>query len=469
MQSERELDFRTKKISKLVWDYALPGIVGTVVNMLYNVVDRIYIGQGVGALAISGLAITAPVINLTSSLGMLVGSGAATRISIALGRNDKETAEKILGSSLMLTIILNAVFITLFVYYLDPILLAFGASKLTLPYARDYLQIVLLGNVLVSLTYSFNAMMRASGYPKKAMTTMLIGAVLNIILSPIFLFCFNMGIKGVAWATVLSMFVGMLFVMHHFTNKSSVIRLRWRNVRLNKTIIFSIISIGLSPFSMQVAASGVNVLMNTSLMRYGGDLAIGAFGIINTILGLLLITILGLNQGTQPILGYNYGAGDYKRVRHTLYYTLRVATVVTTVGFIIGELFPRQIAMAFTTDTELLNLTEKGVKIAVAALPLVGMQIVASSFFQSLGYPFKSIIQSLSRQLIFLVPGIIFFPPLWGLNGLWIAIPVSDTLAALLSLVLLIGQIRILKKMEQEASQPGSLQLNQSATKSKKE
>ena len=279
MQSERELDFRTKKISKLVWDYALPGIVGTVVNMLYNVVDRIYIGQGVGALAISGLAITAPVINLTSSLGMLVGSGAATRISIALGRNDKETAEKILGSSLMLTIILNAVFITLFVYYLDPILLAFGASKLTLPYARDYLQIVLLGNVLVSLTYSFNAMMRASGYPKKAMTTMLIGAVLNIILSPIFLFCFNMGIKGVAWATVLSMFVGMLFVMHHFTNKSSVIRLRWRNVRLNKTIIFSIISIGLSPFSMQVAASGVNVLMNTSLMRYGGDLAIGAFGI----------------------------------------------------------------------------------------------------------------------------------------------------------------------------------------------
>ncbi len=469
MQSERELDFRTKKISKLVWDYALPGIVGTVVNMLYNVVDRIYIGQGVGALAISGLAITAPVINLTSSLGMLVGSGAATRISIALGRNDKETAEKILGSSLMLTIILNAVFITLFVYYLDPILLAFGASKLTLPYARDYLQIVLLGNVLVSLTYSFNAMMRASGYPKKAMTTMLIGAVLNIILSPIFLFCFNMGIKGVAWATVLSMFVGMLFVMHHFTNKSSVIRLRWRNVRLNKTIIFSIISIGLSPFSMQVAASGVNVLMNTSLMRYGGDLAIGAFGIINTILGLLLITILGLNQGTQPILGYNYGAGDYKRVRHTLYYTLRVATVVTTVGFIIGELFPRQIAMAFTTDTELLNLTERGVKIAVAALPLVGMQIVASSFFQSLGYPFKSIIQSLSRQLIFLVPGIIFFPPLWGLNGLWIAIPVSDTLAALLSLVLLIGQIRILKKMEQEASQPGSLQLNQSATKSKKE
>jgi Na+-driven multidrug efflux pump len=252
LQTQREIDFRTKKISKLVWDYALPGIIGTVVNMLYNVVDRIYIGQGVGALAISGLAITTPVINLTSSLGMLVGSGAAARISIALGRNDKETAEKIVGNSLLLTILLNAVFITLIYYYLDPILIAFGASDLTLPYARDYLQIVLLGNVLVSLTYNFNAMMRASGYPKKAMITMLIGAALNIIISPILLFGFNMGIKGVAWATVISMFIGLLFVMHHFTSRSSTIRLRWRNVRLNKAIILSIISIGLSPFSMHM-------------------------------------------------------------------------------------------------------------------------------------------------------------------------------------------------------------------------
>lgn len=448
MQTQRELDFRTKKISKLVWDYALPGIVGTMVNMLYNVVDRIYIGQGVGALAISGLAITSPVINLTSSLGMLVGSGAAARISIALGKNDKETAEKILGNSLLLIIILNAIFITLIYIYLDPILIAFGASEFTLPYAKDYLQIVLLGNVLISLTYNFNAMMRASGYPKKAMITMLIGAAINIILSPIFLFKFDMGIKGVSWATVISMFIGLLFVMHHFTRKSSVIRLRWSKVRLNKDILLSIISIGLSPFSMMVAASAVTVLMNTSLLRYGGDLAVGAYGIINTILGLLLVFVMGLNQGTQPILGYNYGAGDYKRVRHTLYYTLKVATVVTTTGFIIGGLFPRQIAMAFTTDTELLDLTERGVRIAVIALPLVGVQIVASGFFQSLGYAFKSIIQSLSRQLIFLVPGIILFPRIWGLDGLWIAMPISDTLAAILSTVLVVGQIRLLKRME---------------------
>jgi len=418
--------------------------------MLYNVVDRIYIGQGVGALAISGLAITFPVINLTSSLGMLVGSGAAARISIALGRNDRETAEKILGNSLLLTILLNAIFITLLMVYLDPILLAFGASDLTLPYARDYLQIVLLGNVLVSLTYNFNAMMRASGYPKKAMATMLIGAILNIILSPILLFVFDMGIAGVAWATVISMFIGLLFVMNHFTRKSSVIRLRWRRIRLDKDIILSIISIGLSPFSMQIAASAVAVLMNTSLMRHGGDLAVGAYGIINTIMGLLLTIILGLNQGTQPILGYNYGAGNYKRVRETLNYTVKIATLFTTTGLIIGTLLPRQISMAFTTDPELLDITERGVRIAVMALPLVGMQIVASGFFQSLGYAFKSLIQSLSRQLIFLIPGILILPRFFGLDGIWIAIPVSDTLAALLSFTLLTSQVRLLKRMEDE-------------------
>lgn len=306
-----------------MWDYALPGIVGTMVSVMYNVIGRIFIGQGVGALAISGLAITFPVMNLTASLGMLVGAGAAARISISLGKRDKETAEKILGNSLLLTVILNAVFITLFIIYLDPILRAFGASDLTLPYAHDYLQIVLLGNVFVSLGYNFNAMMRSSGYPKKAMITMLIGAVFSLILTPIFLYGFDLGIKGVAWATVISMFLGMLFVMHHFLQESSLIRLRWRNIRLDKKIIVSIVSIGMSPFSMQVAASGVALLMNTSLLRYGGDLAVGAYGIINTVLMIFLMIIMGLNQGTQPIIGYNYGAGNYKRVRETLFYSLK--------------------------------------------------------------------------------------------------------------------------------------------------
>lgn len=453
MQTDKELDFRTKKISKLVWDYALPGIVGTMVNVLYNVVDRIFIGQGVGALAISGLAITFPVINLTSSLGMLVGAGAAARISISLGKQDKLTAEQILGNSLLLTVVLNAIFITLFMIYLDPILVAFGASELTLPYARGYLEIVLLGNVFVSLCYNFNAMMRASGYPKKAMITMLIGAILNVILTPLFLFGFNLGMPGVAWSTVISMFIGMLFVMRHFTGRTSNIRLRWKNVRFNKKIILSILSIGFSPFSMQVAASGVAVLMNTSLMTYGGDLAVGAYGIINTIMMLLIMSVMGLNQGTQPIIGYNYGARDFKRVRETFYYSAKVATIITTTGFVIGQVFPRLLSSAFTTDEALLDITERGIRFAVAALPLVGIQIVASSFFQSLGYAAKSMIQSLSRQLIFLVPGLMLFPRMLGLDGIWLAIPVADTLAAMLSIYLLTTQMRTLKRMEAKDKQ----------------
>lgn len=448
MHTDKELAFRTKKISKLIWEYALPGIVGTVVTALYNVVDRIFIGQVEGAIAISGLAITFPVMALVSSLGMLVGSGAAARISISLGKRDHLTAEQILGSSLLLTVLLNAVFITLIYLLLEPILMAFGASSLTYPYARSYLEIVLLGNVFVSLCYNFNAMMRSSGYPTKAMTTMLIGAVLNVILSPLFLFVFNLGIRGVAWATVISMFIGMLFVMHHFTRRSSVIRLRWKNIRLNGPIILSIISIGLSPFSMQVAASGVALLMNTSLLRYGGDLAVGAYGIVNSILMLILMVVLGLNQGTQPIIGYNYGAGNYRRVRETLFYALKMATIFTTVGFLIGQFFPQLLTSAFTSDEELLEISGTGLRLAMLALPLVGFQIVSSNFFQSIGFATKSIVQSLSRQLIFLVPGILLLPRFWGLKGLWIAIPVSDTLSALLSLYLLVIQLRHLRKME---------------------
>ena len=451
MYTDKEIAFRSQKIWRLVWNYSLPSIVGTLVTAMYNVVDRIFIGLVEGPFAISGLAITFPVMTLTSSLGMLVGSGAAARISISLGKRDHHTAEQILGNSLLLTVILNAVFITLFVTFLEPILMAFGASSLTFPYARDYLKIVLLGNLFVSLCYNFNAMMRSSGYPTKAMVTMLIGAVLNLILSPLFLFVFKLGIRGVAWATVLSMFIGMLFVMHHFTLRSSVIRLRWKQIRLNKTIILSILSIGLSPFSMQVAASSVALLMNTSLLRHGGDLAVGAYGIINSILMLILMVVLGLNQGTQPIIGYNYGAGNYRRVRDTLFYSLKMATLFTTVGFLIGQFFPRFLASAFTTDAELLEISGSGLRIALLALPFVGFQIVSSNFFQSIGFAAKSIIQSLSRQLIFLVPGIILLPRIWGLQGLWIAIPVSDTLAALLSLYLLAIQLRHLRRMEEGA------------------
>ena len=446
--TDTELTLETKKISVLVWEYSIPAIIGTLVNSLYNIVDRIFIGQGVGAYAISGLAITFPVTILASSLGMLVGVGAASRISISLGERKKHTAEQILGNSLILILLFNAVIMTLFYVYLDPILLAFGATANTLPYAREYLQIVLIGNVFISLCYSFNNMMRASGYPKKAMITMLIGALLNIILDPVFIFVFDLGIAGVAWATVISMFVGMLFVMHHFVQDSSLIRLRKENIRLNKNIVFAIVSIGLSPFFMQVAASGVAVLLNTSLLKHGGDLAVGAYGILNSMLLIIIMTVVGLNQGTQPIIGYNYGAGNFLRVKDTFFYTVKVATIITSAGFIIGMFFPRQFASAFTGDQELLEIAENGIRLSLIAFPLVGFQVVAGNFFQSIGQAKKAIIQSLSRQIIFLVPGLLIFPALLGLNGVWIAMPVSDFLASLLSLYLLVGQIRIIRNMQ---------------------
>ncbi|MDD2475069.1 MAG: MATE family efflux transporter [Dysgonamonadaceae bacterium] len=449
MRPTREIEFETKKISKLVWDYALPAIIGTMVNATYNIVDRIFIGQGVGALAISGLAVTFPVMNLTAALGMLVGAGASSRISISLGKRDHERAEKILGNSFLLTIALNLVFITLLMIFLEPILMAFGASEETYPFARDYLQIILPGNIFVTMTYSFNSMMRASGYPQKAMYTMLIGAFLNIILDPIFIFVFGMGIAGVAWATIISMFLGMLFVMHHFTRKTSSLRLKRKNIRFEKSILIAIISIGLSPFFMQVAASGVAVLMNTSLKTYGGDLAIGAYGILLSMFMLIIMFVIGLNQGLQPIIGYNYGAESYPRVKATFYYGLKIATVVTTAGFLLGIFFPRLFARAFTSDVQLLDLAENALRISILAFPLVGFQVVLSGFFQSIGQAKKSIILSLSRQLIFLIPSIIILPRLFGLNGVWAATPVSDFMGALLAAYFFWRQIKVFRTLEQ--------------------
>ncbi len=454
MRTKKEIDLESKKISSLVWEYSLPAIVGTLVNTLYNIVDRIFIGQGVGAMAISGLAITFPVTILVSSLGMLVGVGASSRISINLGEKRKDIAEKILGNSLLLIIVFNALVMTLFYIYLDDILLAFGATENTLPYAKEYLQIVLIGNVFVSLCYSFNNMIRASGYPKKAMLTMLIGAVLNIILDPIFIFVFKMGIAGVAWATVISMFIGMLFVMYHFIQKDSLIRLKTKYIRFDWSIIMAIVSIGMSPFLMQVAASGVAVLMNTSLIKHGGDLAVGAFGILNSMALMIVMLIVGLNQGTQPIIGYNYGSKKFGRVQDTFIYTLKVASIISVSGFIIGMFFPRLFASAFTSDTELLDIATNGIRLGMLAFPVVGFQIVAGSFFQSIGQAKKSIIQSLSRQILFLVPALLILPELFGLTGVWISMSISDFLSAMLSLYLLIGQIKIIREMEKNNAIP---------------
>ena len=276
---------------------------------------------------------------------------------------------------------------------------------------------------------------------------MLIGAALNIILDPIFIFVFDMGIAGVAWATVISMFIGMLFVMYHFTRKDTSLRLRKKNMRFQKDIIIAIVSIGLSPFLMQITASAVAVLMNTSLKSYGGDLAIGAFGILNSMFMLIVMFVIGLNQGLQPIIGYNFGAKIYDRVKAAYYYGIIIATIVTSLGFLFGVFFPRVFAQAFTSDVELLDLAENAMRIAIVAFPLVGFQIVTSGYFQSIGQAKKSIAMSLSRQVFFLIPSIIFLPRFFGLDGVWAAISVSDALASILALIFFYHQRKVLKRL----------------------
>jgi len=433
-------------IGKLIWRYSLPAVIGTVVMSLYNIVDRIFIGQGVGALAISGLALTFPFMTVLMAFGMLVGAGAASRISITLGEKDKDKAEKILANALVLTLIISGTVVIVSYIFMNDILLLFGGSEKTVRYAQDYMRIIIPGGILSALNFGFNNIMRASGYPHKAMYTMLICAVINIVLDPIFIFVFNMGIQGAAYATNISFLVGTIWVLTHFMQKDSIIRFHRENFRLQKDIIKSIVSIGMSPFSMQIATSFIIVLINTTLIRHGGDLAIGAFGIINSINTLVVMVLIGLNQGMQPIIGYNYGAKLYDRMFKTLKYGVIVATCMSTLGFILGTFFPAVLVSLFTRDLELQSIATNALRISVMMFPIIGIQIIVTNFFQSIGKAKISIFLSLTRQFLFLVPCVLFLPSAFGLNGAWASMPVSDGLSTIVSVITIFYFIRQYKR-----------------------
>jgi len=425
----------TEKIGKLIWKYSLPAIVGTVVMALYNIIDRIFIGQGVGPLAISGLALTFPFMMLLMAFGLLIGAGSAARISITLGENNREKAEKILGNAFTLTLIISGSVIILSYIFMSDLLRLFGGTEKTIRYAEDFMRIIIPGGIFSALSFGFNNIMRASGYPKKAMYTMIICAILNAILDPIFIFWFHWGIQGAAVATNISYIVGTVWVLSHFMKKDSNLRFKHKNFKLEKDIVISIISIGLSPFSMQLAASFVIILVNATLIHYGGDLAIGAFGIINSINTLIIMIIIGLNQGTQPIIGYNYGAKLYDRMFRTLKYAVMIATCLTTIGFITGTFLPAAMASLFTRDIELQAIATKALRISVIMFPIIGIQIVVTNFFQSIGKAKISIFLSLTRQFLFLVPCLLILPPIYGLTGAWAAMPVSDAFSTIITLV----------------------------------
>ena len=428
----------TLRMGKLLWMYSVPAIVGTMLSSLYNIIDRMYIGLGVGPMAISGLALTFPFMNFLSAFSMLVGAGAASRISIRLGEGDKNRAEQILGNALTLTFIISAVIIAFSLIFMDPILVMFGGSENTLKYAKEFMHIIVPGTILSALLFGFNSIMRASGYPKKAMITMIISAFINIALAPVFIFVFKMGIAGAAHATNIAFFVGMIWVMLHFFDKKTNIRFHRKYFKLDIQIVKSILNIGVSPFSMQIAASITIIIMNRALIEYGGDLAMGALGIQNAIATLVVMFIIGLNQGVQPIVGLNYGARKYDRMFLALKKTAFTATIVSTVGFILGMFFPHALASLFTTDEELKNIAARALRISVAVFPLIGSQIVITNFFQSIGMAKISMTLSLTRQVLFLIPCLVFLPPVFGLDGVWASMPVADSLSVIVTTTTLV-------------------------------
>jgi putative MATE family efflux protein len=428
---------RDEKVGTLFWRYAMPAIVSTTAMSLYNIIDRVFIGQGVGALAISGLAVTFPLMNLGIALGTLVGVGASAIVSIRMGQKRREDAISTLGNAVILNILIGTVFCVVSLFYLDQVLYLFGASRDTIPYARDFMQIILWGNVITHLFFGLNSIMRSSGYPARAMLSIILTITVNLILAPLFIFMLKWGIRGAAMATVISQAVGLVWVLAHFVGRKPYIHFRPEGFRLSGRIITDIAAIGISPFLLHSCTCLVAILMNLQLGKYGGDLAIGAFGIINSIMGLSIMIIFGFAQGMQPIVGYNYGAGLMERVVQAFTTAVSWATALSVTGFLAAMIFPVPIAMAFTHEPQLIRLISGGIRIFVAVFPLVGFQMVTAHFFQSIGKVKISILLSLSRQVICLIPFLLIFPHFWGLNGIWTAVPASDLFSSALTVLVL--------------------------------
>ena len=442
------LDLGTKPVGKLLMQYAIPAIIAMTASSLYNMVDSIFIGQGVGAMAISGLAITFPFMNLSGAFGAAVGVGSSTFISVKLGQKDYQTAENILGNTITLNVLIGITFSVICLLFLDPILRFFGASDQTIPYARDYMVIILAGNVVTHLYFGLNAVLRAASKPKQAMYATIFTVILNAILDPIFIWPLGLGIQGAAYATVLSQLIALIWQFKIFSNKKELLHLKRGIYRLKKDLVSNIIGIGISPFSMNVCACIVVIFINTGLVKYGGDLAVGAYGIANKVAFIFVMVTMGVNQGMQPIAGYNYGSLQLDRLMRVLKYAVIAATAIMTTGFLIAMFLPYPCARLFTSDKTLIGLSIRGIRIVMMMFPIVGYQMVITNFFQSIGKAKISIFLSLSRQLLFLLPMLIILPPIFGVDGVWASMPISDAMAAILSFIVLRKEMKKFKKLE---------------------
>lgn len=444
-------DLETKPIGKLLWIFALPAVVTQVVASIYNIVDRVFLGQYVGEMAIAGLAITLPLMNIIHAFGAMVGVGASARMSIVLGRKDIKWAEKILGNSVLLTFFFGFLFVSAGYLFMDQILELFGASPDTISYAREYMQIVLPGMFFTTLAFNLTGLIRASGYPTKSMWIMAGGAILNIILDALFICFLGWGIAGAAWATTISMVTMAMVAVAHFVQPRSFIRFK-RHAWSPKLYIFrNVLLIGLSPFLMNFAASFVVALLNRQLIHYGGDLAVGAYGVVNTYCAFLVMFILGICQGMQPIAGYNYGAGHNHRLKETYLLTMKWSVAVGLMGAALALAIPQLIMRAFTTGDEMISIGTPAMRWLNVMMPLIAFTITNSQFFQSIDKPWIAIATSLSRQLIFLIPMMYIVPYFMvgaggsGLQGVWVSCTICDVLGAALAAILLSTQLKVFK------------------------
>lgn len=460
---DRTKELETGRIGKLLWTYALPAVISQVIASIYNIADRIFLGQGVDAMVIAGLAITMPVMNIIHAFGSLVGAGSSARMSIVLGRKDVRWAENILGNSLILTFVFGALFVSCGYAFMDSILGMFGASAQTLGYAETYLKIVLPGMFLTTLTYNLTGLMRSSGYPMKSMYILVSGAVLNVILDPVFIFVFKWGIAGAAWATTISMSLTAIAATAHFCSRKSFICFRRHAWKPRLYIFKNILMIGMSPFLMNLTASAVVALLNSQLLRYGAklsaeygpnsaDLAVGTYGVVNTFVSFMVMFMLGICQGMQPIAGYNYGAGHGNRLKSVFKRTMAVNVLVGCIASFLGMVFPRAMASMFTRDGAMLDMAVPAMRYLMVMFPLIAFAITNSNFFQSIDKPWIAIVTSLSRQVIFLIPMMYMVPLLFenaggaGLNGIWAGCTVSDVLGAVLAALLLATQTKVFRK-----------------------
>ncbi len=420
------LELGSKPVGQLLMQYAMPAIVAMSASSLYNIIDRAMIGQMVGPEAIAGLGITFPFMNLSGAFGAAVGVGASTCISVKLGQRDYKTAEHLLGNTVTLNLIIGFLFMAVCLLFLDPILRFFGASDVTLPYAREFMVVILLGNMITHMYFGMNAVLRAAGKPRHAMYATLFTVACNIVLVVAFVWWFRWGIRGAALATVTSQTLALCWQMWVFSDKNELLHLRRGIYRLKADLVRNIVAIGISPFLMNVTSCVIVIFMNNQFVRYGGDMAVGAYSIANSVVMMFFMFVMGMNQGMQPIVGYNYGAEKYDRMFRCLWLTIAVATAILLAGWALSMLFPQQIARIFTTDATLIELSARGIRIAMLVFFVVGSQAVITNFFQCIGKVKVSIFLSLSRQLFILLPMAYVLPLFWQLDGVWFSMPASD-------------------------------------------